>query len=127
MVMLVFLGSIVAFVLIVIFLYWYTMWVSEKIFGKMYQRLRMIVDEGIVPPEWDQKLIKAIGRCRGEADKKKALEKHMEFLDGNFRNLRAYAEKTAFIQDDNARNGVLRTLDHFQGEYIEDLAEKVGL
>ena len=122
----IFVIALVAFILIILFLSWYTKFVMYRIFGKMNDTLSLIIHNGITPAVWDKKLLKAMHGADSNEKKEKAFKNHLRYLDGEFINMRNFAEKSSFIEDDH-KEEIVDALAHFKAEYIEDLTEKLGL
>ena len=122
----IFVIALVAFILIILFLSWYTKFVMYRIFGKMNDTLSLIIHNGITPAVWDKKLIKVMRKADNKDKKEKALNSHLRYLEGEFINLRNFAEKSSFIKDDQ-KEEIIDALARFKADYIEDLTEKLSL
>jgi uncharacterized coiled-coil protein SlyX len=107
-----------------LFFAWYTKFVTYKIFGKFSETIGLIVDKGITPAAWDKRLIKSMNAAHTDGQKKIALNKHLRYLDGEFKNLHNFTLRSSFIDDDE-RDEVLEALQRFQEDYINNLKDKI--
>ena len=107
---LIFLVALVVFVLIIMFFSWYTKFVAHKIFGRVNETLNSIIENGVVPAAWDKRLISKMKTANTPEQKEEALNKHIRYLEGEFKNLKEFAEKSSFIGDDKDRQEVVDAL-----------------
>ena len=130
--LIVFLASITAFVLIILFFAWYYKKMIHLIFGKMNGMLETILVEGAAPKEWNarlDKLNRKLEKSRGIKGKKKAIERHIRYVEASTKDLCAYAGRTSFIPDDDERADALDTLERFRDETVrilEEMWEELG-
>ena len=117
---LIFLVSLAAFMLVILFFAWYARLMANRIFGKMNAQLNGIIEDNKAPDEWYKRLKKLTDKKKDDNEKEKAFKKYVYFIEGSYKDLVSYAERTTFIQDE-ARPDVLSELQRFFDEYMDNL------
>ena len=117
---LIFLVSLAAFMLVILFFAWYARLMANRIFGKMNAQLNGILEDNKAPDEWYKRLKKLTDEKKDDHEKEKAFKKYVCFVKGSYKDLVSYAERTTFIQDD-VRPDVLSELERFFDEYMDNL------
>ena len=124
---LIFIISLVIFVLIILFFSWYTKFIMNRIFGRMNDAIHSITVNGIPPAAWDEKLIKRMRNVKSDKDKTKAFNQHLQYLDGEFRNMLSFTRQSSYILDEDHKAEIIDSLNSFKEEYIDDLRTKLGI
>ena len=125
MLALMFLGALLAFVLITLFMVWYYRFMANLIFGKMNAMIDSIISEGAPPVQWHgriNRLNKLLSTETSAARKNKAIEKYIKFVKVNTKDMLAYAKKTSFIADEE-RPQVLASLERFCEETVQTMSD----
>ena len=125
--LLIFAAALAAFVLVILFLSWYYKQMSKLIFGRVNTDLSAIVSEGAAPEKWEAKLNRRMAKCKNGKKKQKTIKWYIRYVNARMKDLIAYAERSPFLPDDDAKDDAVDALESFREEYLrrfEDMLEE---
>jgi hypothetical protein len=112
-VVLYFLGFVAAFSALVLGMVWYSRFMFQRIYGDIREQIDCIAG-GSTPPEWDERLVRRIARCRSEKEKAAAVEKHKRFVKRRVMDFILFMKRTSFVRSEAEREIILKQLELFR-------------
>jgi hypothetical protein len=108
-----FLAYTAALAAIIVLMVWYSRVMFQKIYGNMRVQIDSIVS-GVTPPEWEERLAKALSRCKTEAARKATVTKHHKFVGRRVMDCILFMKRTGLVGSEAEREDILKRLEAFR-------------
>jgi hypothetical protein len=105
-----------AFTVIVVGMVWYSRFMFHKIYGEMRGEIDCIT-EGAVPAEWEERLVKRLGRCGSDQEKAAIVAKYEKFVRRRVMDCILFMKRTSLVESEAEREALLERLESFRREY----------
>jgi hypothetical protein len=96
----------------------------QKIYGHSRGEIDSIVSGGVAPPEWDQRLVKKLSKCKTLAAKEAVLAGHKKFAEKRIMDYILFMKRTGLAGSEAEREISIEKLEAFRRDYPERLEGK---